>query len=205
MKKFYFVMMTWLAVLMMPASVDAAVQDPEALVKETSDKILTMMRKERDLVSKNPTRVYELVDEIVLPHFDFARMSAWVLGKYWRTANDGQKSRFTREFRTLLVRTYAKALVDNMDQTIEFLPTRRQTDAAEVTVQTEVPQPGGFPIPINYDLYLQNSAWKVYDVNIDGISLVANYRTSFAKEAKEQGLDKLIDTLAKRNAQAANE
>ena len=183
----------------------AEMHPAEKIVQQTADEILTTLRKERDTVTKNPKRVYELVDKIVLPHFDFTRMSSSVLGKYWRTASDEQKKKFTKEFRTLLVRTYAKALVDNMDQTIDYLPVRAAKDATDVTVKTEIPQPGGFPMPINYSMYIKDGQWKVYDVTIDGVSLVTNYRTAFANEIKQGGLDKLVKTLATRNEQAANE
>jgi phospholipid transport system substrate-binding protein len=177
----------------------------EEVVKETAEKILTQLRKERAEVQKNPQRVDELVDKIVLPHFDFYKMSSRVLGKYWRRASDEQKEKFTKEFRILLVRTYAKALVDNMDQTIDYLPVRAPKNAEDVTVKTEIPQQGGFPLPIDYSMYLTNGEWKVYDVEIDGVSLVINYRTTFANEIKQAGLDKLIAKLATRNKQAASE
>jgi phospholipid transport system substrate-binding protein len=146
-----------------------------------------------------------LVDKIVLPHFDFYKMSSRVLGKYWRRASDEQKEKFTKEFRILLVRTYAKALVDNMDQTIDYMPVHAPENAEDVTVKTEIPQQGSFPLPIDYSMYLTNGEWKVYDVEIDGISLVINYRTTFANEIRQAGLDKLIAKLSSRNEQAASE
>lgn len=191
--------MLLLSFLMFVGVAQANVVAPDTLVKSTSEQIIKKLQAERETFKKKPERVQSLVDEIVLPHFDFARMSSWVLGKYWRTASDSQKEQFTREFRTLLVRTYAKALVDNMDRKIKYAPLKAAGNDKDVTVHTEVPQEGGFPIPIDYSLYLNNDAWKVYDVNIDGVSLVANYRTSFASEVKKSGLDQLIKTLQERN------
>jgi phospholipid transport system substrate-binding protein len=176
-----------------------------ALVTQTADKIQTQLRAERDVVTKSPKRVYELVEQIVLPNFDFTSMSASVLGKNWRGASDDQKQRFTQEFKLLLVRTYAKALVDNMDRKIAALPLRAADGATDVTVHTEIPQQGGFPMPINYSMELKDGAWKVYDVDIDGISMVKNYRTTFANEVKQGGVDDLIKKLGERNQQAANE
>ncbi len=176
-----------------------------ALVTQTAEKIQTQLRAERDVVTKNPKRVYELVEQIVLPNFDFTNMSASVLGKNWRSASDEQKQRFTQEFKLLLVRTYAKALVDNMDHKIAALPLRIADGATDVTVRTEIPQKGGFPLPINYSMEIKNGAWKVYDVDIDGISMVKNYRTTFASEVKQGGVDDLIKKLKERNQQAANE
>jgi len=176
-----------------------------ALVTQTADKIQTQLRAERDVVTKSPKRVYELVEQIVLPNFDFTNMSASVLGKNWRGASDEQKKRFTQEFKLLLVRTYAKALVDNMDRKITTQPLRAAEGATDVTVHTEIPQQGGFPLPINYSMELKDGAWKVYDVDIDGISMVKNYRTTFANEVKQGGVDDLIKKLTERNQQAANE
>jgi phospholipid transport system substrate-binding protein len=182
-----------------------AIQSPQDLVEDTTKKITTTLRAEQDKIKANPERLYEIVDEIVLPHFDFERMSSWVLGKYWRKAKNGEKKQFTSEFRTLLVRTYAKALNDNYDRPIDMLPMRHKEGSDKAVVRTEVQQEGGFPIPIDYKMYLKNGAWKVYDVSVDGISLVANYRTSFAQEIRKDGLPKLIDRLAERNKQAQNE
>ncbi len=191
-------------VIAMPSRADAP-HPALALVMQTADKILVQLRAERDVVKKDSKRTYDLVEKIVLPHFDFNSMSASVLGKHWRTASDDQKKRFTQEFKVLLVRTYAKALVDNMDRKISYLPLRAADGASDVTVKTEIPQEGSFAMPINYSMELVDGAWKVYDVDIDGISLVKNYRTTFSNEVKQGSIDDLIKKLNERNAQAANE
>ena len=191
------------AVLMWIAAAAGAAEAPDVLVRRTADEMFAALRAERDLIAKEPGRIYELVDDIVLPHFDFERISRWVLGKHWRQASPDQRARFTAEFKTLLVRTYATALNEYTDQPIVYLPLRPGKDPAEATVRTEVDQPGGFPIPIDYSLALSDHHWLVYDVAIDGVSLVANYRTSFGNEIRQWGLDRLIETLANRNRQAA--
>jgi len=178
-----------------------AVQSPQDLVQQTADRMLNKLRTERQVIDQHPGRIYELVNEIVLPHFDFERMSSWVLGKYWRTATPDQRARFTQEFRTLLVRTYAKSLSEYTEKKISYLPMRAAAQDTDVKVRTEVEQPGSFPIPIDYSLYLKGDAWQVYDVTIDGVSLVTNYRTTFSSEIRQDGLDKLIATLADRNKQ----
>jgi phospholipid transport system substrate-binding protein len=176
-----------------------AIQTPQELVKETTDKITTVLRSDQDKIKADPNHLLEIVDTIVAPHFDFTRMSSWVLGKYWRTAKADERTRFAKEFRTLLVRTYAKALNDNYDKQVDMLPARNNEDSKVVTVRTEVQQSAGFPIPINYKMHIKDDAWKIFDVSVDGISLVANYRTSFAKEIRKDGLPKLIDQIAERN------
>jgi phospholipid transport system substrate-binding protein len=194
-----------MGILLLVSTSVLAVEAPEALVQETTDKITTVLRAEQDIIKQNPARLYEVVDEVVLPHFDFERMSTWVLGKYWRKAGKDEKTQFVREFRALLVRTYAKALNDNYDRKIEMLPVRKKKGGEEVIVRTEVQQEGGFPIPIDYRMYLKDGQWKVFDVIVDAISLVANYRSSFAKEIRKDGLPKLIARLADRNQQALSE
>lgn len=176
-----------------------AIQDPQELVQQTTDKIRSVLRTDQDKIKADPNHLLEIVDTIVAPHFDFMRMSSWVLGKYWRKAKADEKVQFSKEFRTLLVRTYAKALNDNYDKQINMLPLRKKEGSKTVTVRTEVQQSSGFPIPINYKMYVKDDAWKVFDVSVDGISLVANYRTSFAKEIRKGGLPKLIAQIAERN------
>ncbi|MFZ5595094.1 MAG: MlaC/ttg2D family ABC transporter substrate-binding protein [Pseudomonadota bacterium] len=180
----------------------AAVQPPQDLIKQTADRMLAKLKEERAVIRKDPGRIYELVSDIVLPHFDFERMSAWVLGKHWRTATPDQKKRFTEEFRNLLVRTYATSLTEYTDRKINYLPFRGDANATDVTVRTEVEQPGAAAIPIDYSLILKNGEWLVYDVAIDNVSLVTNYRSTFANEIRQGGLDKLISKLAERNRQS---
>jgi len=169
------------------------------LVKNTTAEIKSKIRENDAAIKKDDTVLYDLVDKIVLPHFDFKKMSSWVLGKNWRKADDKQKKEFTDQFSRLLVRTYSKALYDNIEQQIDFLPIRGKPQPDEIVIRTEIPQKAGFPIPIDYKMHLNNNEWKVYDVVIDNLSLVANYRTSFNQEIKEAGIDKLIAKLADRN------
>lgn len=179
-----------------------ASQSPQALVEETSQLMLAKLKEEQQIIKEKPERIYDLVNEIVIPHFDFEYMSQMVLAKYWRRASAGQRQAFTNEFRQLLVRTYATSLNEYAEQEIIYLPFRASSREDQAIVRTEIDQPGGFPIPIDYKLR-KNSEWKVFDVVIDGVSLVTNYRTSFAKEIRQSGLDDLIKTLAKRNKQAS--
>lgn len=200
-KLIFLLCLSWTLVL--PAWAAIAEEHPaQKLVVDTSKEILSRLEKEETVVRAEPDRLFEIVDEMVLPHFDFNAMSSWVLGKYWRTATADQKTRFSKEFQKLLVRTYSNALLEAIGKKINYLPLRStKADADEVTVRTEVEQKGGFPIPIDYKMHFKNNQWKVFDVVIDNISLVQNYRTSFAKEIKDEGLDKLIKDIADRNAQ----
>lgn len=174
-------------------------QDALKMVKQTADQMLTALRTHHDELQQHPDRIYDLVQKIVLPHFDFETISRWVLGKYWRRATPQQRQRFTDEFRTLLVRTYAKALLDYSDQKIVYKPLQAAANADDVTVRSEVQRNDGPPVPMNYELHYKSGAWKVYDVNIDGISLVTNYRSSLGSQIEREGLDAIISKLHQRN------
>lgn len=192
-----------IAPLLLGARVAAGAESPQGLVQETSERMLTTLKAERGAIEKNPDRLYQLVREIVLPHFDFEQMSRLVLGKHWRRLTPEQRERFVQEFQALLIRTYGTALNEYRDQKIEYLPMREGSDPKETTVRTEVQRPGAPPIPIDYSMLLENDRWKVYDVVIEGVSLVTNYRTSFSNEINQGGFDQLIKKLQERNQQAA--
>jgi phospholipid transport system substrate-binding protein len=190
------------SILAAPAFAIAEEHPAQKLVVDTSKEIMLRLEKEESVVRAESDRLYQIVEEMVLPHFDFNSMSSWVLGKYWRKATPEQKQRFADEFQKLLVRTYSNALLEAIGKKIDYLPLKsNKADADEVTIRTEVEQKGGFPIPIDYKMHLKNNEWKVFDVVIDNISLVANYRTTFSKEIKDEGIDKLIDNIAERNSQ----
>ncbi len=177
----------------------SSTQDALDLVRNTSNQVLEKIIDKKQELNQSPEKIFDLVNATVAPHFDFPRMSRIVLGRYWRKASDAQKSAFIEQFQTLLVRTYAIALLNYSDQAIEYLPMRAQADASKVVVRTEVKSGGAPPIPINYRLRLIDGSWKVYDVIIDNISLVSNYRTGFSNQIRRKGLDSLIAQLKEKN------
>ena len=174
---------------------------PDALVKGVTTDVLTIVRQDKDIQNGNSKRVIELVETKVLPHFDFSRMAALALGREWKKASPEQKKRLTEEFRTLLVRTYSNALTGYKNQTVVYKPFKMQAGEADVLVKTEVRQPGAQAIPLDYSLEKQGDGWKVYDVIVGGISLVTNYRESFAQEVRSGGIDGLIQSVANKNKQ----
>ena len=176
----------------------------EEIVKDTADKVIARLTAERAELEVRPEKLYSLINEIIIPHFDFVSMSKWVLGKNWKSATEAQQTRFVEQFRTLLVRTYAKALLEFSDQEINYLPVINNPDSNIVVVKTEVQQPGAKSVPINYSLHISGGSWKVVDVSVDGISLVATYRGSFASEIRKGGFDALIAKLAERNSTATD-
>jgi phospholipid transport system substrate-binding protein len=182
------------------AAVVAAELAPDVLVKETSQDVLEIVKKDKDIQAGNKQKIYALVDAKVLPHFDFKRMTQLAVGKSWRQATPAQQDALVKEFRTLLVRTYSTSLSTYKNQIIDYKPVRMQPEDTDVTVKTVVKQPGGQPpIPIDYSLQKNADGWKVYDVVVDNISLVTNYRGSFASEIRQSGIDGLIKVLVDKN------
>ena len=176
-----------------------AAMGPEQLIKQTSDKVLAEIKENADVYQSDPDRIYRLVDDVVLPHFDFSAMTDLALGRYKDEVDGEQRPTIVNEFRNLLVRTYSSALLEYTDQELIYLPMEGVEADGVVTVRTEIEQAGGFPIPINYTLRLGDDGWKVFDISVDDVSLVTNYRSSFARAIKKNGVDGLIKTLQDRN------
>jgi phospholipid transport system substrate-binding protein len=170
-----------------------------ALVKDTTDRMLQVLQQRRAELDAKPQLIYDLVDKIVVPNFDFERITQYAMGRYWRQASQDQRTSLISEFQHLLVRTYARALLNYSGQKVRILPLRPGNREGQITVRTKVNQPGGSSVPIEYQMHLKGGAWKVYDVIIDGVSLVANYRSSFAEEIRRGGIARLIETLKRRN------
>jgi len=187
----------------------ANVEEPRAMLESVSKQLLTELKTEQAQVHAKPQRLFEVVDQVLAPHVDLETMSRWVLGKYWRTATPEQRTRFTAEFRTLMVRFYVSALLDDpkqidtilahADTIIVFLPAAADSDPKKTIVRSEVHIPNGPVVPVIFNLHNKNGVWQIFDVNVDGISLVTNYRNSFSQQVAQMGLDGLIDDLAARN------
>jgi len=189
----------FLCLILMLAAPAMASTGPEQLIRETSDKVLDEIRNNAEQYKTDPEGVYELVNTVVIPHFDFSAMTDLALGRYKEDVSAEQRPEIINEFRLLLVRTYSSALLEYTDQTLVFLPMEGSEAEGRVTVRTEIEQSGGFPIPINYVLRKGDDGWKVLDISVDEVSLVTNYRSSFARAIKKNGVDGLIATLRSRN------
>ncbi len=172
---------------------------PEELIRNASNQVLSRIQSDPGKYQQDPAKLYALVDQIVLPHFDFGTMTDLALGRYKTKISTEQRRLITNEFRILLVRTYGKALLEYSDQKIIYLPIEGSLESGDVTVRTEIEQKGGFPIPLNYSLKQTGQGWKVYDISVDDISLVTNYRSSFSRQIRKNGIDGLIKTLRERN------
>ena len=171
----------------------------DELVKRTAEDVLNTIKSDKEIQSGNQQKIFALAEEKIMPNFDFDRVCRMVLGKNWRTATPEQQAAFQKEFRTLLLRTYATALGKYKDQVIEYKPLRAEAGAKNVSVKTQILQPGGQPISVDYSLVKADSGWKVYDIVIESVSLVTNYRSQFSSEISRNGLDSLNKKLADKN------
>ncbi len=176
---------------------------PDELVKKTADEVLEIVKNDKEIQAGNQQKIFALAEAKILPNFDFDRVSRLVLGRNWANATPEQQAEFQKEFRSLLLRTYASALSKYRDQTIQYLPFRSQPGATKASVKTQILQPGGQPIGIDYTLEKGPNGWKVYDIVIESVSLVTSYRSQFNDEIRQSGgMDGLIKKLAEKNKQA---
>lgn len=174
---------------------------PQMTIDQVSEQM--KLKLQNDQLTNDFSDIVETVQEIVYPSIDFNRISALVLGKYWKTASKEQKLRFKKEFQMLLIRTYARAFTEFDDWTVNFLPMKLKDGKTKALVKTEILQPNEKVVAINYRMRLSKGKWKAYDIIIEGVSLVTNYRNSIKNEVKRSGsLDAVIEKLAKRNEKA---
>ena len=195
-------MKTLLLVLLcalVPSSLQAQGAAPDALVKTVTLEVVDLIAKDNEIKSGDRAKLISLIDAKVLPHFNFQVMTQLAMGQSWNKAAPEQKKRLVGEFKTLLVRTYASALAAYSDQKFDFRPLRAKPSDTDVTVQVRVLQAGAQPVPIDYSMEKTPSGWKVYDVMVGGVSLVANYRTEFNNVVRDSGIDGLIKSLDSKN------
>ena len=190
-----------LAGLLFASAAAQAQQTPEALIQQVSNEVIDTIKADKAIQAGNLQRINALVDAKVMPHVNFERMTASAVGRYWRQATPEQQKRLQDEFKTLLVRTYAGALTQVRDQTVQLKPMRSSPGDNEVVVRTQVVGRGE-PIQLDYRLEKAGSDWRIYDVNVLGVWLVDQYRNSFAQEIGSNGIDGLIAKLAERNKSA---
>lgn len=173
----------------------AADKAPDVLAKDTADALLAELKANRESFEQDSAKLYAAVEQIVLPHFDFKYVSQLVLARYWRKASDEQRSRFMEAFKSQLVGFYGNALLDYSNEKVEWEPAEVPADAEDAMVYSKIIPSGGAPIPLTYSMRKKSDGWKVYDVTVEGVSLVNNYRGQFAAEIRRNGLDALITRL----------
>ena len=181
----------------------ASAEAPDALVARISQDVINTVKADKSIQGGNQKRIVELVEQKILPYVNFQRMTSLAAGRFWREATPEQQKQLTNEFRTLLVYTYSGALSQIKDQKVEFKPLRAAPTDTEVEVRSQVVQPRGEPIQLNYRMEKQPSGWKIYDINVMGAWLVETYKGNFQAEIGKSGIDGLIRTLAERNRKLA--
>lgn len=173
---------------------------PDEMIKNTANEVLEIIKKDKDIQAGNKQKVKELIENKVLPQFDFTHMTRLAVGRFWNQATPAQQQELTSEFRSLLVRTYSASLNSYRDQTIDYKPFKLNPADTDAVIKTVIVQSKGRGIPIDYTVNKTTSGWKIYDIAVDGVSLVVNYRSSFAQEIQQGGIPKLISTLQAKNS-----
>jgi len=196
--KTYFGIAVLLSTLLLTPTTWAIETSPDILVNNTAQEVLAIIKRDKDIQSGNKAKILELVESKILPHFNFARMTRLAMGKNWSKAAPQQQQELQKQFRTLLVRTYYKALSVYSHHTIKVTPLKAIA-GDYATVKTQVIQTHGQPVSIDYSMEKTSNGWKVYDITVAGISLVINYRSSFNSQIRRGGIEGLLKTLAEKN------
>ena len=191
------------------AAVNPSIQPPDELVHQATTKMLRSINEHRSEINKSPDKLKSLVEEIILPHLDFIAASKMVMGKYWRRAEKKQKIEFIRQFRLLLLRFYSSALSEYLngkkkalnENLIHYFPINIKEGEKSLTVRAEIKPESGEPIPMRYRMHLTKKGWKIFDVSVEGISMITTYKNNFATQFKTQGIDALIASLKEKNEQ----
>jgi phospholipid transport system substrate-binding protein len=200
MKKVWLSVWMFLALALVVADV-AAMETPTEIVRNTTDEVLARVKSDRDALRQDPAKMYALVSELIFPRFDFPIMAQWVLGTHWKGADEQVREVFIGQFRKLLVRTYATALLEFSDQAISYPDATATKKGRTAVVRQEIEQAGSSPIALGYRLHNTEGTWKVFDVAVDGVSLVKTYRASFSSIINSGGLAGLIETLSAKNSE----
>ena len=188
-----------LAVCLLVGTDSSAAEAPLEIIRSTTDQVLLRIDNDRKALRQDPAAMYALVAELIFPHFDFPIMAQWVLGIHWKDADEASRAAFIAQFRKLLVRTYATALLEFSDQKITYPEDNEVSKGRTVVVRQEIEQIGSEPVQVGYRLHNTGSDWKVFDVAVDGVSLVKTYRASFSSIIKDIGLSGLLNSLSAKN------
>jgi phospholipid transport system substrate-binding protein len=176
---------------------------PEALVKKMTEEVLAAVKSDKQLAAGDRQKAVKLAEEKILPHVDFEEATRLAVGRGWKEATPEQRKKLIAEFRNMLVRTYSNAITGYQGQNLQVLPSRKQDSKEEATVRTQFLRPGAPPLPIDFQMLRKDGGWKVYDIAVEGVSLVLTYRSEFDAVVKQSGIDGLIKRLAQKNEPAA--
>lgn len=182
-----------------PSAVAEQPAGPQELVQDTTARLLAAVRAERETIRRDSQRLYGLVEDILLPVVDRERVSRWVLGRHWRNATAEQRSRFTEEFQTMLIRTYSAPLLDYTAVEITYLPFEHDLNDTDAVIRTQIHYGERKPLSVYYSLHFRDGAWKVYDVTVAGVSAVTTFRATFSEQIQKVGLEEFIRQLSEQN------
>jgi len=197
-------LLAFFAALLFAGSAAAQQQlGPDQLVQKITDEVLAAIKSDKQLAAGDKQKAVKLAEEKVLPYVDFEQATRLAVGRAWREATPEQKKRLVSEFRNMLVRTYSNAIEGYQGQTLKVLPSRGKQDPEDTTVRTQFIRAGGQPLPIEFHMRQTDKTWKVYDIVVEGVSLVMTYRSEFDAVVKQEGIDGLIKRLAQKNTPAS--
>src|SRR5437763_5781633 len=197
-------LLAFFAALLFAGSAAAQQQlGPDQLVQKITDEVLAAIKSDKQLAAGDKQKALKLAEEKVLPYIDFEQATRLAVGRAWSQASPEQKKRLVSEFRNMLVRTYSNAIQSYQGQTLKVLPSRGKQDPEDTTVRTQFVRAGGQPLPIEFHMRQADKTWKVYDIVVEGVSLVMTYRSEFDAVVKQEGIDGLIKRLAQKNTPAA--
>jgi phospholipid transport system substrate-binding protein len=189
--------------LLFPILALAQGSEPEALVKKITEEVLAAVKSDKDLAAGNKQKAVKLAEEKILPYVDFEEATRLAVGRGWKEATPDQRKKLIAEFRNMLVRTYSNAIGAYEGQTMKVLPSRTKPTENEATVRNQFLRPGGQPVLIDYSMRKTDSGWKIYDIVVEGVSLVLTYRSEFDAVVKQDGVDGLIKRLGQKNTPSA--
>lgn len=195
--KFILLLVGWMGFLANPVLAQEA--GPEQLVQKVTDEVLAAVKSDKQLAAGDKQKALKLAEEKVLPHVDFQEATRLAVGRSWRQASPEQRKKLVDEFRSMLVRTYSNAISEYQGQTLKVLPSRGKQDPEDATVRTQFMRAGGKPLPIDFQTRKTPEGWKIYDITVEGVSLVLTYRTEFDAVVKQEGIDGLIKRLGEKN------
>jgi phospholipid transport system substrate-binding protein len=196
-------LMQVLGLLLFTSGSFAQETSPEQLVQKITNEVLESIKSDKQLAAGDKQKAVKLAEEKVLPYIDFEEATRLAVGRAWAKATPEQKKKLVSEFRNMLVRTYSNAIGEYQGQTLKVLPSRGKQDPQDTTVRTQFVRAGAPPLPIDFQMRKADSTWKVYDIAVEGVSLVLTYRSEFDAVVKQDGIDGLLKRLAQKNTPAA--
>ena len=178
-------------------------QKPDELVKQITDEVMQAIQSDKQLAAGDKQKALKLAEDKILPHVDFQEATRLAVGRSWRQASGEQKKELTDQFRRMLLRTYSNAISAYQGQQMKVLPLHMKAGETDVTVRNQYLKPGQKPVQVDYQMHKVGDSWKIYDIIVEGVSLVLTYRSEFDQVVKDSGVDGLIKRISQKNEPAS--